>query len=347
MDMKLFERICNTPGVSGFEDDAQDVVAEALRSSCDEVSRDRMGNVIGLKKATCPPKGGKRPLRAILAAHVDEIGAMVKHIDDKGFIRFIQVGGLSVVSIISQRVVIHGKKPVRGVVVPDMRPESKDKVPTLEDLRIDTGLSGEAVRELVDIGDIVTFDIPVERLNDKVYVGRNFDNRLGVYCMIEAMRRVGKTRVDVYAVSTVQEEVGLRGIPAAAFAIEPDVGLAIDGSYCWGAYGDEHQKNTALGKGTGIYIIDALTIGNRRLVSFLYDICSKAKIPFQKNIGGGTDASGIQKSRAGVPVTTVGAPTRYMHSTVQLCHDDDVEATIALLAAFLEHAHEFVADSFK
>ncbi len=341
MDMELFERVCNTPGASGFEDAAQDVVAEALRSSCDEVSRDRMGNVIGLKKATCPPEGGKRPLRAILAAHVDEIGAMVKHIDDKGFIRFIQVGGLSVLSIISQPVVIHGKKPVRGVVVPDPRPENKDKVPALDDLRIDTGLPGDELRKLVDIGDIVTFDVPVARLNGKVYVGRNFDNRLGVYCMLEAMRRVGKTRVDAYAVSTVQEEVGIRGVPAAAFAIEPDVGLAIDGSLCWGAYGDEHQKNTALGKGAGIYIIDALTIGNRRLVSFLYDMCSKAGIPFQKNIGGGTDASGIQRSRAGVPVTTVGAPTRYMHSTVQLCHEDDVEATIALLAAFLEHAHEF------
>jgi endoglucanase len=344
MDMKLLKRVCNTPGVSGFEDEAQDVVAEVLKASCDEVSRDRMGNVIGLKKAACPPKGGKRPMRVVLAAHVDEIGAMVKHIGDKGFIHFIQLGGLSVPSIISQRVVIHGRKPVRGVVVPDPRPENKDKLPAIEDLRIDTGLSGEAVRELVDIGDVVTFDVPVERLNDKVYVGRNFDNRLGVYCMIEAMRRVGKTRVDAYAVSTVQEEVGVRGIPPAAFAIEPDIGLAIDGSPCWGAYGDEHQKNTALGKGAGIYIMDALTIGNRRLVSFLYDICSKARIPFQKNIGGGTDASGIQRSRAGVPATTVGAPVRYMHSTVQLCHDDDVEATIALLAAFLEHAHEFAAD---
>ena len=128
MDMKLLKRVCNTPGVSGFEDEAQDVVAEVLKASCDEVSRDRMGNVIGLKKATCPPKGGKRPLRAILAAHVDEIGAMVKHIDDKGFIHFIQLGGLSVPSIISQRVVIHGRKPVRDVIVPDPRPENKDKL---------------------------------------------------------------------------------------------------------------------------------------------------------------------------------------------------------------------------
>jgi len=344
MNIDLLKRVCNTPGVSGFEDPAQKVVTEALSTCCDDVRGDRMGNVIGLKKATCPPAGAERPLRVILAAHVDEIGMMVKHIDDKGFISVIQLGGLNVQCIVSQRLIIHGKKPVGGVVVPYNKPDSKDKIPTLDDLRIDTGLSPDVLGELVDIGDIVTFDVPVEQLNDKVYVGRNFDNRLGVYCMIEAMRRLGDTRVDAYAVSTVQEEVGVRGIPAAAFVIEPDMGLAIDGSLCWGAYGDEHQKNTALGGGAGIYIMDGLTIGNPRLVSFLYDVCGKSGIAFQKNIGGGTDASALQRSRAGVLATTVGAPVRYMHSTVQLCHDDDVEATIALLAAFLEHAHELSAD---
>ncbi len=343
MDMELFQRVCDTPGVSGFEDKAQDVVAEVLGTCCDEVSRDRMGNVIGLKKATRPPANGKKPFRAILAAHVDEIGMMIKHIDDKGFMKVIQLGGLDVQSIISQRVTIHGKQPVHGVIAPLSKSPDKDKAPTLDDLRIDTGLSGDEVRELIDIGDVATFDSPVEQLNGKVYVGRNFDNRLGVYCMLEAMRRLGETSVDAYAVGTVQEEVGLRGIPTAAFAIEPDVGLAIDGSLCWGAYGDEKDRNTALGKGTGIYIVDKLTIGNPKLVSFLYDICGKENITFQKNIGGGTDAAALQRSRAGVLATTIGAPVRYMHSTVQVCHDDDVEATISLLAAFLEHAHELLA----
>jgi endoglucanase len=341
MDMELFARVCDTPGVSGFEDGAQDVVADVLGKCCDEVSRDPMGNVIGLKRATVQPAGGKRPVRAVLAAHVDEIGAMVKHIDDKGFMRFIQMGWLNPQCVISQRVTIHGRQKVRGVIVPPAKNDKDSKV-ELDDLRIDTGMEAGALRELVDIGDIVTFDVQVERLNGKVFVGRNFDDRLGTYCMLQAMRRLGKTVVDAYAVSTVQEEVGCRGIGPAAFAIEPDVGLAIDGSLCWGANGDEHVRNTALGKGTGIYIIDKLTIGQPKLLEFLYELCKTKNIAFQKNIGGGTDAGNLQRSRGGVLATTIGAPTRYMHSTVQLCHDDDVEATIALLAAFLEHAHELI-----
>ncbi len=344
MNFELLQQVCNTPGVSGFEDPAQKVVSEALSPCCDDVRGDRMGNVIGLKKATKPPAGADRPLRVLLAAHADEIGMMVKHIDDNGFIRFIQLGGLNVQCIISQRLIIHGKKPVGGVIVPPNKP-NKDKASTLEDLRIDTGMPAEELRELVDIGDIVTFDVPVEQLNDKVYVGRNFDNRLGVYCMIEAMKRLGDTCVDTYAVSTVQEEVGLRGSRPMAFAIEPDIGLAIDGSLCWGAYGNNGKQNCELGKGAGIYIADGLTIGNPRLVRFLYDVCGKSGITFQKNVGGGTDAAGIQQSRAGVIATTVGAPVRYMHSTVQLCHDDDVEATIAMLVAFLECAHEMSVDA--
>ena len=344
MDQELLERVCNTPGVPGYEDEAQAVVMEVLGASCDEVRRDRMGNVIALRKATQPPADGKRALRAVLAAHVDEVGMMVKHIDSNGFIRFQPMGGLNPQVVVSQRVVIHGRKPVGGVVVPDSRPDSKEKVTPLNEAFIDTGLPKDTLCKLVDVGDIITFAPGVELLNEKVYVGRNFDDRIGTYCLLEAMRRVGTTAVDAYAVSSVQEEVGVRGMRTAAYAIEPDIGLAIDGSLTWGPYAKEHQKNCALGKGTGIYIMDGLTIGHRRLVRFLFDLCDRFEIPFQKNIGGGTDASAIQQSRAGALSTTVGAPVRYMHSTVQLCHADDIEATVALLAAFLEHAHELLPD---
>lgn len=339
IDWKLFERVCNTPGVSGYEDEAQAVVAEVLGPCCDQVRRDPMGNVIGLKKATRRQRKGRRTRRVALAAHVDEIGMMVKHIDARGHIAVHPIGGLQAQVLVSQRVVIHGRKDVRGVIVPNMK-DIKDKVTPLADLRIDTGLSGEVLTGLVDVGDIVTLDSAVERLNEKVYVGRNFDDRIGVYCMLEAMRRVGPLAVDAYAVGTVQEEVGVRGMRPAAYAIEPDIALAIDGSLCQGPYGDEKERLCALGEGTGIYLIDGLTIGDRRLVRFLFDLCERQEIPCQKNIGGGTDASALQKSRCGALVTTVGAPVRYMHSTVQVCHGDDIEATIRLLVAFLEHAHE-------
>ncbi|NQT51794.1 M42 family peptidase [bacterium] len=344
MDQPLLERVCNTPGVPGYEDEAQAVVMDVLGACCDEVRRDRMGNVIGVKRSAKPPADGTRPLRAVVAAHVDEIGMMVKHIDSNGFIRFQPMGGLVPQVIVSQRVVIHGRQRVGGVVAPDSRGGSKDKVTSLEDAYIDTGLPRDVLCEQVEVGDIITFDAGVEQLNEKVYVGRNFDDRIGTYCLLEAMRRVGPTVVDAYAVSSVQEEVGVRGMRTAAYAIEADIGLAIDGSLCWGPFAGEHQKTCAFGKGTGIYIMDGLTIGDRRLVRFLFDLCERNGIPFQRNIGGGTDASAIQRSRAGALATTVGAPVRYMHSTVQLCHADDIEATVALLAAFLEHAHELLAE---
>jgi len=343
MNMELLKRVCNAPGVPGYEDEAQAVVMETLRESCGEVRHDRLGNVIGLKKATRPPAEGM-PRKVVLAAHVDEIGMMVKHIDSNGFIRFEPMGGLNAQAIVSQRVVIHGRKPVGAVVVPDTRGDSKDKVTKVEDAFLDTGLPRDALRGLVDIGDVVTFAPGVELLNEKIYVGRNFDDRIGTYCLLEAMRRVGDTAVDAYAVSSVQEEVGLRGMRPAAYAIEPDVGIAIDGSLTWGPYAGEHECTCTLGKGTGIYIMDRLTIGDRRLVRFLFDLCERLQIPCQKNVGGGTDAAAIQQSRAGALSTTIGAPVRYMHSTVQLCHADDIEATVELLAKFLEHAHELLPD---
>ncbi len=344
MDLKLLEKVCNVPGVSGYEDDAQAVVMDVLLACCDEVRRDRMGNVIGLKRATHPPKDRERPVRLMLSAHVDEIGMMVKHIDDKGFIRFIQLGGLNPQAIESQRVIIHGRKPVRGVVVPAPRKKDDDKRAKLDDLVIDTGLPSKTLLKRVSVGDIASFEDDVSVLNDKTVVGRNFDDRIGTYCLLDAMRQVGDTSVDVYAVSSVQEEVGLRGARTAAFGVEPDIGIALDGSLCRGAYSKDHDQTCNLGEGTGVYIVDRLTIGNRKLVGFLLDVCKRFKIPHQKNIGGGTDAAAMQQSRAGVLSTTVGAPVRYMHSTVQLCHSDDMDATVELLKSVMEHAHELAVD---
>ena len=338
MNRELLEKVCNTPGIPGYEDAIQEVAQEFLDGVCDEVSRDRVGNVIGLKRATHPPTNGDRPLKVIIAAHADEVGMMIKHIDGDGFIRFQAVGGLNPQVLASQRVIIHGKKKqVHGVIVPR---RSGLSLPALDEMLIDVGLPREEVCEAIEVGDTVTFACELAELNDKVYVGRNFDDRIGTYCMLDAMEHLGATTVDVYAVSSVQEEVGVRGMPMAAYAIEPDMGLALDGSVTWGAHIPKHELLCALGEGTGIYIMDRLTIGDRRLVQFLFDLCEKNGIAYQRNIGGGTDASAIQRTKSGALSTTVGAPVRYMHSTVQLCHEDDIEATVALLKTFLEHAHE-------
>jgi endoglucanase len=335
-------RIANAPGVPGFEDPAQQIVAQELAACCDEVNRDYLGNVIGFKKATIPNNGPT--FKLMLAAHVDEVGLMVKHINDKGFIHFIQLGGVNPYVAQSQRVVIHGKQPVRGVIAPKPGNGENGKSTTLDDLLIDTGLPKAAVEKLITPGDVVSFEGDASVLNDRIWVGRNFDNRIGTYCLLEAMHQVGKTAVDVYAVSSTQEEVGLRGARPAAFAVEPHIGIAIDGSMARGVQAADHQNLCEPGKGTGIYLIDNLTIGHPRLCRYLCALAEKHKIPYQRNIGGGTDAAAMQQSRGGVIATTIGAPVRYMHSTVQLCHADDMDATVALLVKFMETAHEFMAE---
>lgn len=339
MNTELLEKVCHTAGIPGYEKAIQDVVQGILEGLCDEVSRDRMGNVIGLKRATRRPENGDPPLRVVLAAHSDEIGMMVKHIDDEGFIGFQPVGGLNPQAIVGQRVIIHGENQINGVIVPR---RNGLPLPTLDEMLIDIGLPKETVCESVKLGDVITFADELDELNDQVYVGRNFDDRIGTYCLLDAMAQVGETVVDVYAVSTVQEEVGVRGMHTAAYAIEPDIGLALDGSVTSGAHISKKEATCEMGLGTGIYIMDRLTMGDPRLVQFLFDLCELNGIPYQRNIGGGTDASAIQRTKAGALSTTIGAPVRYMHSTVQLCHRDDIEATVALLKVFLENAHKLL-----
>jgi endoglucanase len=342
VDEKLLARVSNARGISGFEDEIQAVVQDVLSGCCDEVRQDRMGNVIGIKKATRVQEGAVRPLRVAFAAHSDEVGMMVKHISPEGYIRFQPVGGLHGPTITAQRVLIYGKELVQGVVVPTHH-GSADSMPPLTEMYIDLGRPAEEVRQLVQIGDPITFMGDLDRLNDKVFTGRNFDDRIGTYCLLEAMRGLGDTFVDAYAVSTVQEEVGVRGMIPAAYAIEPDIGIAVDGSCTRGPYRNADWDPTCdMGKGVGVYIMDNRSIGDPRLVKVLLDLAESHDITAQRDIGGGTDASEMQRTKSGALATTIGAPVLYMHSTVQLCHQDDIDATVSLIRTFLEHAHELM-----
>ncbi len=342
--MDFLERLCNAPGVSGFEDAAQALVRSELEPHVDEAWLDRMGNLITVKR-TAKRDGVVR--KVMFAAHVDEIGMMVSHIDDGGFIRFRAVGGLDARTLPSERVVIHGTRDgdraVNGVIAPQAgwlgTEADRKRVFPVDELYIDTGLPAAEVRELVEIGDVVTFAAGFAFLNERVVMGRNFDDRMGVYCMVEAMKRIGDAGVDVYAVSTVQEEVGVRGVPTAGHVIEPDIAIAIDGSLPSDTpYAKPEMRQCELGKGTGIYLMDNRTIGNPGLIRSLIRTCEDNGIPYQRNLGGATDASALQRAGKGAWATTIGAPTRYMHSTVQLCHLTDIEATTALLAAFPANA---------
>lgn len=341
--MELLRILSDTPGVSGFEERVQQIVAAELEPVCDEVWTDRIGNVIGLKRATCTAEGAT-PLKVMIAAHADEIGFMVKHIDKEGFVRFMPIGGYDPRTLIAQRVIIHGKEDVKGVIAPQpnwiLRGDDRNTVLQINDLVIDAGLSRDEMTDIITIGDVISLAQPFDELNDQVVLGRNFDDRVGVYVMLEAMKRVRDCQVDVYAVSTVQEEVGLRGVPTAAYAIEPDVGIALDGSLASDVpYAKEEDRHCVMGGGTGIYVMDSRTISDRTLVRFLVQLAEENEIPHQINLGGGTDASIIQRHKTGARVCTIGAPTRYMHSTAQMCSKADIESTIALLVAFIENAH--------
>lgn len=353
-DFELMRRLVNTPGVSGFEDSAQAIAYDELAAHADEIWRDRMGNVIAVKRAR---SSGSAPVRRLMyAAHIDEIGMMVKHIDDGGFIRFQAIGGLDPRTLPSERVVVHGTKggkhALKGVIAPQAgwlgAPEDRERVFKIPELYIDLGLPASEVRALVHRGDVITLAAQFDRLNDNVVVGRNFDDRMGVYCLIKAFSRVESPPVDLFAVSTVQEEVGVRGVPTAAHAIQPDIALAIDGSLPSDTpYAAPEERQCQLGDGTGIYLIDNRTIGNPGLIAGLIATCEEHGIAYQRNIGGATDASEIQRRNFGAWATTIGAPTRYMHSTVQLCHLGDVEATIQLLARFPHQAAGILPDDWR
>lgn len=334
MNVELLRELSNAPGLSGFEESVQEIAAARLRQTCDEVRRDRLGNVIGFKKAR--RASSDPPPRLALMAHADEIGMMARYIDDRGYVYIEAIGGIHAVSSASQHVIVHGVEPVHGVVAPKM--DDAESTPGLKDLRIDLGLPVEEVKRLVRPGDPITYAQQFVEFRDGIYMGRNFDNRVGLYCMLEAMAQLGETAVDVYAVSTAQEELGVRGALVAAAAIEAQIGLAIDGSMCQSAYSKPQEQTTSLNEGAGIYMMDRLTIGDRQVIDLLLTVAAERGIPVQRNLGGGTDASALQRTGRGAIVTTVGAPVRYMHSTVQLCSARDLDATAALIAAFAENA---------
>jgi putative aminopeptidase FrvX len=342
--MELLRLLSDTPGVSGFEDQVGQIVESELAPICDRVRVDRIGNVTGVKRAKSAPSGSP-PLKVMIAAHMDEIGFMVKHIDREGFVRFLPIGGFDPRTLIAQRVILHGREEVKGVIAPQpnwiLTREQREQVLGIKDLVIDTGLKRDALTQLVAVGDVISLAQAFDELNDQVVSGRNFDDRVGVYIMLEALKRCHDCQVDIYAVATVQEEVGLRGVPTAAYAIEPDVGIAIDGSLASDVpYAKEEERHCQMGGGTGIYVMDGHTISDRKLVRFLVGLAEEKGIACQMNLGGGTDAAIIQRHKTGARVCTIGAPTRYMHSTAQLCHKEDIENTIRLLVAFLENAHK-------
>jgi endoglucanase len=350
IDVPLLARICEAPGAPGSEKKIRNLILTELKGLADDISMDNMGNVIAMKKGKSSTK------KSMAAAHMDEIGFIVTHIDDKGFVRFNPVGGFDPKTLTSQRVIIHGRHDIMGVMgskpVHIMSPEEKHKPVKITDFFIDTGMPKKEVEQVVAIGDFVTRHSPLIELGECVNV-KSLDNRASVFVLIETLRELKKSKrkpsYDFYAVFTVQEEVGLRGAQASALKIQPDFGFGLDTTIAYDVPGSTPQERcTTLGEGTAIKLMDSSVICDYRMIEFMKSTAKRHKIKWQPEIlaAGGTDTGSLQRMVAGGSIVgAVSIPTRHIHQTIESCHKKDIAESIRLLAACIceldEHDWKF------
>jgi putative aminopeptidase FrvX len=282
--MELLKKLCEAHGVPGREEAVRELVISELRGICDEIRTDALGNVIALKKGS-----GHGP-KVMLAAHMDEIGFLVSHIDEKsGFLRIDPVGGFDPRVLMAQRVIVHTEKGdligIIGSKPPHILTEEERKKPLeLKDLFIDLGLPADEVKKRVSIGDFVTLQQDFTEVGNLVSC-KALDDRVGVYVMIEAVRRTKKHVCDIYAVATTQEEVGVRGARVSSFNVAPDIGVALDVTVASDVPGvGEHEHVSKLGAGVAIKIKDSLSISNPKLVRTMRQIAEQKKIKYQLEI---------------------------------------------------------------
>lgn len=341
MDFKLIKKLSEIAGPSGFEDRIRTAITKEITPYVDNISVDNMGNIVAYRKGTCDKK-------FMIAAHMDEIGFIVTHIDDKGFLKFTTLGGFDPKTLTAQRVIVHGKKDIIGVMgakpIHVMTPEERDKKVTVKDFFIDLGMDKEEVEKIVEIGTPISRERECIEMGDCIN-GKSLDNRISVYILIEVIKKLHKTKLpyNTYFTFTVQEEVGLRGAQVAALRIQPDVAVALDTTIAYDVPGSSPQEQiTKLGAGPGIKIMDSSVICNAQFVAFMKKTANENKIPFQAEImqGGGTDTCMLQKMVAGGAIAgAVSIPTRHLHQVIESVHKKDVENSIELLAQITKSLH--------
>jgi len=335
--VEVLESLSNANGVTGREGEVRDLMKRYLEPHVDEIREDRLGNLIALKQ------GGRDAPTIMLAAHMDEVGLMVKNIKKKGFLQFVKVGGIDDRVLLAQKVKVHTDKgPISGVIgskPPHIESdEERKKVIDADSLFIDIGAKdkNDAERMGVQVGDVVSFDTKFERLSEDTVLGKAFDDRVGCTVMVEAMRRLENVDCNIYAVGTIQEEVGLRGATIAAFQVEPDVGIALDASVAGGMPGvDEGKAPARMGAGPVLTVADAGLIAHPKVLRLLIESAKENGIPYQLETGirGSTDAARISLSKEGVPSGVIAVAARYIHSPAAILSLRDVEKTIRLTVA--------------
>jgi len=332
---QLLEKLSNAHGISGHESAVREVIKAEIKDYVDEMTTDKMGNLIAVKKGD--------DFKIMLAAHMDEIGLMVQYIDEKGFLRFVAVGGWFNPVLVSQRVILHGEKGdvpgVLGMKPPHVMEEADRKKPIeLANLFIDVGAhSPEEVEAMgITIGTTATIDRKYEPLNGTVVTGKALDNRAGCAMLIGALKEM-ETKHTIYAVFTVQEEVGLKGAKTSAFSVNPDVAIATDVTIPGDSPGIERRKAPVfMGEGPVVVIVSASGRGHLadpRVVDWLKKTAKKNNIKIQIEVGdgGNTDASAINFERGGIPSVPVSVPARYIHSPVEVIDLNDLKGAIDLL----------------
>ena len=343
-DYDLLVELTEARGVPGYEDRVRDLVRSELEPSVDRLGSDAMGNLVGTLE-------GDRAYDVVVAAHVDEIGFMVKHIDDDGFLELDALGGWDPRILRAQRVTVHTDgEDVPGVIgsVPPhtLSEDERETDPEIEDVRVDLGLDSETVEESVAVGDLVTMSQRTERVGDFI-TGKSLDNRVSVLAMIEAARQLESTDVNVHFAATTQEEVGLRGAQALGVDLDPDLVIALDTTVANDVPGFEAgEQVTRLGEGAAIKLKDSSAITNHKLHRRMRSIAENREIDHQLEVlpSGGTDTGGLQRAGGATPAGAISVPTRYLHTPTECVHESDLEAVIELLLATLETedgAHDY------
>ena len=342
INIKLLSDICEAPGAPGHEHLIRKLVLEQVSSLVDEVKIDNLGSVYAIKKGKSSEK------RVMVAAHMDEIGFIVKHIDENGFLKFHTLGGFDPKTLTAQRVIVHGKKDLIGVMGTKpfhiMTPEEKIRPISTTDFFIDLGLPYSEVIKFITIGDTITRERKLIEMGDCVNC-KSIDNRVSVFVLIETLKLLKEIPYDVYAVFSVQEEVGIRGANVAAHNINPNFGFGLDTTIAFDLPGAKPEEQvTKLGDGAAIKIMDSSTICDFRMVKYQKEIAEKYNIKWQPEIltAGGTDTAGIQRmGKTGAIAGAISIPTRHIHQVIEMAHKSDIANGIELLKNCLENLDQF------
>ncbi|NLW55924.1 MAG: M42 family metallopeptidase [Firmicutes bacterium] len=322
---ELIRKLTSVSSPSGREEPVRALIKEEITKHADEIWEDKLGNLIAAKH------GGKT--KVLLAAHMDEIGVIVTDIDEQGFLRFSNVGGINPQRLVGQRArFANGTIGVFGAE----KLEENQKL-TLSKLYLDIGArSAEEARQKVSVGEIATFYHEFSDLGERI-VAKALDDRIGCAILIEALKRVANPQNDLYCTFTVQEEVGLRGARTAAFGIDPDLGIAIDVTGT-GDTPEAERLAIKLGQGAAIKVKDNSLITHPMVKDLLTDLATKNNIPYQFEVlpFGGTDSGAIQLTKAGVPAGVISIPCRYLHTPSEMVDLNDVEAAVRLVVAVME-----------